>query len=443
MIPQRSRVRHGRLAIALTALALLTACGDPLADVEKLSDVELQPEAGAVDFVPQDDPADAAPEADAAAEGATPPGRGLLARLLDPAPGTPGDPADADKPDAEPVAPGDDGADAGAGAVAVAPEENARADPSPRPARGGLFGFLGGGAPRAAPAAAPLPDVAETIAEPPRPEADADVGPPVRAATETSEARAGIGLFGFLRARADGAPETAVDAGAPEAKPEAEPAPDADAAAAAAPSADGPAPAPRQGLFAWLGSGDAGAAAAPVGGRDAALSPPSPVVRDTTPDLPLSAPLAYGQIVRACAAKRRDLGRRVARFPEKGGQYHLYDSDPGNISAHDFFVTGFADGCPRRFVAALALFGAPSMHEQLRYGRPGDLYPYSATDKAYEKLKSRICGVGRRKPCGARIAQMERNTVFISTYENFEENARWADILLHDGAVVASGLKEG
>ena len=59
------------------------------------------------------------------------------------------------------------------------------------------------------------------------------------------------------------------------------------------------------------------------------------------------------------------------------------------------------------------MFGAPSMHEQLRYGQPSEEYPYSDTDKAYEKIKSQICRVGKRKPCGSAISRLERDTVFI------------------------------
>ncbi|QBF33064.1 hypothetical protein [Thalassococcus sp. S3] len=176
-------------------------------------------------------------------------------------------------------------------------------------------------------------------------------------------------------------------------------------------------------------------------GRDARLAPRAPRAA-AEPDLPLGAPLAFGQTARACAATKAQLGRRIEKFPARGSGYALYDSAPGTTAPRSFFVTGFADGCPRRFTAANAVFGAPSMHEQLRYGLPGDLYPYSDTDKAYERIKSGICGVSRRKPCGARISRLERNTVFISAYERFGGgNPRWADILIHDGAVVAASVK--
>jgi hypothetical protein len=146
--------------------------------------------------------------------------------------------------------------------------------------------------------------------------------------------------------------------------------------------------------------------------------------------------LPFGQIARVCEA--RDLGTRI----ERAARFALHDSTPGSTGPRTFYVTGFSDGCPRQFTAALAMFGDPEMHETLRYGRPSEKYPYSTTDKAYEKVKASVCGVSRRTPCGSRIGALSRDTVFISTYERFTDNGRWADILLHDGAVLAAALKD-
>ncbi|MBM2293976.1 hypothetical protein JQX22_18750 [Sulfitobacter pseudonitzschiae] len=158
-------------------------------------------------------------------------------------------------------------------------------------------------------------------------------------------------------------------------------------------------------------------------------------------DVPLGAVLPYGTIARVCDANPKQLGTRIDKAPVRGNGFTLYDSDPQSTSARTFYVTGFSDGCPRQFTAALAMFGAPSMHEQLRYGQPSDEYPYSDTDKAYEKVKSQVCRVGKRKPCGSAISRLEQDTVFISTYEHFGNNARWSDILLHDGQVMAAAIK--
>lgn len=158
-------------------------------------------------------------------------------------------------------------------------------------------------------------------------------------------------------------------------------------------------------------------------------------------DVPVGAVLPYGSVARVCDATPRNMGRKIDKAPARGSGFTLYDSEPQSTGARTFYVTGFADGCARQFTAALAMFGAPSMHEQLRYGRPAEDYPYSDTDEAYEKVKRQICRVGKRKPCGSAIRRLERDTVFVSTYENFGNNARWADILLHDGQVMAAAIK--
>lgn len=151
--------------------------------------------------------------------------------------------------------------------------------------------------------------------------------------------------------------------------------------------------------------------------------------------------IPFGKIARVCGARPAKLATLVDRAARKGRGYVLYDSAPNSTGPRTFYVTGFSDNCPRQFTAALALFGDPAFHEQLRYGLPADEYPYSTTDQAYEKLKRRVCNVGRSKPCGDRISRLSRNTTFISAYENFTNNARWADMLLHDGAVLATALK--
>lgn len=153
--------------------------------------------------------------------------------------------------------------------------------------------------------------------------------------------------------------------------------------------------------------------------------------------------LAYGTIGRLCDVPDRRLGREIARFPERRPMYRLYDSDPGNTAPHAFYITGFSDGCVRQFTAALAMFGAPSTHEFLRYGQPAEVQPFSATDEAYESLKRQVCGARRGQPCGPRIDRLERNTAFVSIYERFGVNPTWKNLLLHDGEVLAVDLKSG
>lgn len=147
--------------------------------------------------------------------------------------------------------------------------------------------------------------------------------------------------------------------------------------------------------------------------------------------------LPYGEIARACYAKGKKLGQEVAKYPERGAKYRVYDSAPGQVGLHSFFITGFADGCPRQFTAALAVFGSPGMYEALRYGLPVKARSKKPTDIAYEKVKSSKCGVGRTKPCGAKISRLEKNTVFLSLYNRFEGAQGWINLLLSDGKVLA------
>ncbi len=190
--------------------------------------------------------------------------------------------------------------------------------------------------------------------------------------------------------------------------------------AALAPSGDAPAPEPRGG-GGFLGLGGGAAAG--------------------TSEIAFGMQLPYGRVAVICGVPTRQMGKKIASFPERRAQFALYDTDPGNTGAHTFYLTGFDDGCARQFTASLAVFGSVSMHEQLRYGLPAEVQPYSHTDEAYETLKARVCRVSKRKPCGARIGRLERDTVFLSIYERFGNNARWKNLLLHDGEVLAQDLK--
>ena len=69
------------------------------------------------------------------------------------------------------------------------------------------------------------------------------------------------------------------------------------------------------------------------------------------------------------------------------------------------------------------------------------MQPYSTTDAAYETLKSRVCGVGKGKPCGSSMSRLARNTAFVSVYETFGSNPEWKTILLHDGEVVETDIR--
>lgn len=249
------------------------------------------------------------------------------------------------------------------------------------------------------------------------------------------------------------------DAAALSTEPEIKPAADVPSVDAASTDvvADAPpvatAAAPRRGLLGFL-SRAAQTARADEPTVLAALPPqtqndvaPTAVAKGPSPDapdyriVPMGTALPYGVLARVCDVSTRQLGTRVERYPESRSVYTLYDSQPGNTSAHTFYVTGFGDGCARQFTAALALFGSPETHEQLRYGLPSKVQPYSSTDAAYETLKSRVCRVGKGKPCGSSMPQLARTTAFVSVYETFGSNPEWKTILLHDGEVVETDIR--
>ena len=221
-----------------------------------------------------------------------------------------------------------------------------------------------------------------------------------------------------------------------------------DAASAVATAA-----APRRGLLGFLsraaetaqsGDGVEVAAVPPQTRTDARPATPALAPDPDAPDYQVVAAgtvLPYGVLARVCDVPDRQLGTRVERYPEQGGTYALYDSEPGNTAPHTFYLTGFDDGCARQFTAALALFGSPETHEQLRYGLPSKVQPYSTTDAAYETLKSRVCRVGKGKPCGSAMPRLARDTTFVSVYETFGSNPEWKTILLHDGQVIETDIR--
>ena len=165
--------------------------------------------------------------------------------------------------------------------------------------------------------------------------------------------------------------------------------------------------------------------------------------RSAKSEISYGAVLPYGKVARICGLTKRQMGKKIAQYPERRPVHQLYDSDPESTDPRSFYLTGFADGCARQFTAALAVFGSVGMHEMLRYGLPAEVQPYSGTDKAYERLKRKVCGKPKRKPCGSKISLMEKDTVFLSVYERFEGNAQWMNLLLHKGDVVAQDNKKG
>ena len=180
----------------------------------------------------------------------------------------------------------------------------------------------------------------------------------------------------------------------------------------------------------------------PEAGPTEPATDPSVPVTDASEIAPGSL-LPYGTLVRVCDIRKSDLGTEVARYPERGRGYRLYDTDPSSIDLRTHYLTGFQDKCARQFTAALAIFGETSVHEAVRYDRSNRDLAYTETDEAYERVKSRVCGVVRNEPCGEKHRRaLDDTTVFVSVYERFVGNPRWADMLLHEGEVLTKALKE-
>jgi len=149
-----------------------------------------------------------------------------------------------------------------------------------------------------------------------------------------------------------------------------------------------------------------------------------------------------GLVTRACGLSGRALGTQVDQHPAGRPVYRLYDSKPGTVASRAHYITGFSDGCPRRFQAALALFGSTTSHDIARYTPDMADIPLTAADRAYEDIRRRICRVPQKATCAkGRLNRLDRSTVFVTAYTSFETSRDWTDILVHDGAVVASSAR--
>lgn len=158
-----------------------------------------------------------------------------------------------------------------------------------------------------------------------------------------------------------------------------------------------------------------------------------------TRDVEYGTQLAFGEIARVCDAKGKSLGKKVASLGRRG--FALYDSNSGIRDKRTYYITGFDDSCPRQFTAANALFGAPSFYETIRFSAAGKHLPYAATDTAYDKVKSKVCRVGKKKRCGKQISKLDAELAFVSAYEFGEHNGKWKEFLIYDGTVLASAVK--
>ena len=229
---------------------------------------------------------------------------------------------------------------------------------------------------------------------------------------EKAETVKRAGLFGFLRNRTPAQPPTltATDLYSEEKT-------ESLVIAAAAP----PAPEqPRGGLAEMFSM------------RAEAASPPNP---GFDPEARNSGLIPFGEVIKVCGLPKREFGTEVARSGGSGA-FRLYDTEPVSTLQRAQFLTGFKDGCARRFTGALALFGSFDVHEAKRYSK-GNNTPYSKVDLAYERVKSKVCGVGRGKPCPTNKAErLYREVTFVTVYRAFGSSGAWMEMMLHKGDLV-------
>lgn len=189
---------------------------------------------------------------------------------------------------------------------------------------------------------------------------------------------------------------------------------------------------PRRGMFGLFG-GNGGNARAdrPRTGPDAT-------------DVDAGTVMPFGQIARVCGLGANQLGTQI----DGGGGFRVYDTIPNATSLRPFYITGFDDNCARTFTGAVVVTGDIETHEFVRYQGSNERIGYTTTDNAYEALKAGECRVGRGQPCGERTERLNRDTHFITVYNFFggtfnSTPTQWAQILVHDGEVLAMSLKDG
>ncbi len=152
--------------------------------------------------------------------------------------------------------------------------------------------------------------------------------------------------------------------------------------------------------------------------------------------------LPFGEIGVVCGLRGQALGKEVDRFPAKGKGYRLYDSNPSSTLPRTHYLTGFKDGCARQFTASLVLIGSPVLHEQMRYDPSNKDIAVTEADKAYERIKRRICKVSKGEPCPEKhVAALEKGMAFVTLYERFGSNASWEEVLLHNGQIAGTSLR--
>ena len=161
-------------------------------------------------------------------------------------------------------------------------------------------------------------------------------------------------------------------------------------------------------------------------------------------DVPAGTVMPFGEIARVCGLRANEMGRQV----DAEAGYRIFDTIPNSTSPRPFYITGFDDDCARTFTGAVVVTGDVETHEFVRYRPSNERIGYTTTDNAYEALKASVCRVGRGQPCGERRTRLDRNTQFVTVYNFFGGTfsavpTQWAQILVHDGEVLAMSIKDG
>lgn len=157
---------------------------------------------------------------------------------------------------------------------------------------------------------------------------------------------------------------------------------------------------------------------------------------DVAAPLP-SGPLSFGEVRKLCGKDARVAGKIVNSLP---GGIKIIDSNPKATGARPFYIKGLNDKCAREISAALIEVGPPSTYEFMRLNGPKS-QKLGRTDAAYDTIKTKTCGVSKSQPCGTKIAQLDRNTAFVTYYKTFGSSRQWANLLIHKGALIASDVK--
>ena len=143
----------------------------------------------------------------------------------------------------------------------------------------------------------------------------------------------------------------------------------------------------------------------------------------------------YG-LTRVCGTNARQRGEEVDRADGQG--VRLFDTAPNTSAPRDFYLTGFDDGCARKFTAALALLGSPEVHEGFRYAGGVRNRAWSDVDNAYERYKNRTCGVSDGEACPEnRRGRLNRSIAFLTVYNRFGYSGARSELLIWKGDVVA------